>query len=130
MGLILHPADLHLVGIVSESGYLGQAHWLMFLFEVKPRLDSLPPDHREGRFQFIAREEVQGLRQPVTDAEMIWPLFWQHRGGFFSAHCRTHPDGRNEWTLEESLPPLAKPSRSKGGSRAGGRIGSTLRDEA
>lgn len=130
MGLILHPADLHLVGIVSESGYLGQAHWLMFLFEVKPRLDSLPPDHREGRFQFFAREEVQGLRQPVTDAEMIWPLFWQHRGGFFSAHCRTHPDGRNEWTLEESLPPLAKPSRGKGGGPAGGRIGSTLRDEA
>jgi len=23
---------------------------------------------------------------------------------FFSAHCRGQPDGRNEWTLEESIP--------------------------
>ena len=48
-------ADLHLLGIVSESGYEGQAHWLMFLFEVKPRLEDLPPPHAEGRFAFFAR---------------------------------------------------------------------------
>src|ERR1043165_3310722 len=27
------PCDLHLLGMVSEYGYEGQAHWLMFLFE-------------------------------------------------------------------------------------------------
>ena len=26
------------------------------------------------------------------------------RGGFFAAHCFCHPDGRQDWTLEESLP--------------------------
>jgi 8-oxo-dGTP diphosphatase len=105
LGLPLQPADLHLTGIVSEHGYQGQAHWLMFLFEVKPRLKTLPAPVREGRFQFFAPAAVSGLALPQTDRERIWPLFWAHRGGFFAAHCRTRPDGRNEWTLEESLPP-------------------------
>src|SRR5207245_9334599 len=38
IGLDISPADLHLTGIVSEHGYEGQAHWLMFLFELKHRL--------------------------------------------------------------------------------------------
>jgi tRNA(adenine34) deaminase len=39
---------------------------------------------------------------PETDREMIWPLFWRHRGGFFAAHCHTQPGGRNVWTVEET----------------------------
>ncbi|HVK58495.1 MAG TPA: NUDIX domain-containing protein, partial [Candidatus Kapabacteria bacterium] len=31
IGLEIRPSDLHLLGVVSEEGYLGQAHWLMFL---------------------------------------------------------------------------------------------------
>lgn len=102
IGLVLTPRDLHLAGIISEHGYLGQAHWLMFLFEVKPRLTILPPPHREGTFQFFPRQAIASLRLPQTDAEMIWPLFWRNRGGFFAAHCRTTPGGRNEWTVEET----------------------------
>lgn len=102
MGLVFEPADLHLTGLVSEHGYLGQNHWLMFLFEVKKRLTTLPPPHREGRFRFFAREELAGIPLPKTDIESIWPWFWQHRGGFFAAHCHCYPDGHNEWVLEES----------------------------
>ncbi len=40
--------------------------------------------------------------QAHWDREQLWPLFWGHRGGFFAAHCHCHPDGRNDWTLEES----------------------------
>lgn len=105
LGLNLRPTDLHLTGLVSEHGYQGQAHWLMFLFEVKPRLPSLPPPIPEGRFQFFAPAELAGLNLPQTDREQIWPLFWQYRGGFFAAHCHCHADGRREWTLEEALPP-------------------------
>jgi 8-oxo-dGTP diphosphatase len=100
--LKLSPSDLHLAGIVSEHGYLGQSHWLMFLFEVKPRLDKLPPAHREGRFEFFPRSALEGLKLPQTDRERIWPWFWQHRGGFFAAHCRCHSSGGYDWTLEES----------------------------
>jgi len=105
LGLRLTPGDLHLTGLVSEHGYQGQAHWLMFLFEVKPRLRSLPPPHEEGRFAFFRWDDLMRLPLPETDRESIWPWFRQHRGGFFAAHCHCHPDGRQEWVLEESCPP-------------------------
>ena len=101
-GQQLTPRDLHLTGLISEHGFQGQTHWLMFLFEVKPKLTTLPPVHKEGRFQFFTREALNDLKLPQTDRENIWPWFWQHRGGFFAAHCHCHPDERNEWTLEDS----------------------------
>lgn len=103
MGVRLSPSDLHLTGLVSEQGYQGQSHWLMFLFEVLPRFPSLPPPHAEGRFQFFTRDALVGLPNlPRTDRERIWPWFWQYRGGFFAAHCHCHPDGTDDWTLEEA----------------------------
>jgi len=102
LGLTLAVSDLHLTGLVSEHGFQGQSHWLMFLFELKTKLTVLPPPHREGRFQFFSREKLSGLNLPQTDVEQIWPWFWQHRGRFFAAHCHCHPDGRDEWTLEDS----------------------------
>jgi 8-oxo-dGTP diphosphatase len=104
IGLALEPSDLHLTGLVSECGYRGQAHWLMFLFEVGQRLRALPAPMKEGRFEFFAPEALAALAMPQTDREQIWPLFWRHRGGFFAAHCRTGADGGNTWTLEESRP--------------------------
>lgn len=102
MGLRITAAELHLAGLVSEHGYQGQTHWLMFLFEVKKRINTVPPEHPEGKFAFFPREALASLRVPQTDLEWIWPLFWKHRGGFFAAHCHCHEDGTNEWTLEES----------------------------
>lgn len=109
-GLQLKPTELHLTGIISEHGYAGAAHWLMFLFEIKTKLTTLPPPNREGRFQFFGREQIESLTLPQTDRERIWPWFWQHRGGFFSAHCLCHPDGSNDWSLEESLLSWKNPS--------------------
>jgi len=102
IGLALQPSDLRLAGVVSEHGYEGQAHWLMFLFEVKPRLSELPPSHAEGSFAFFASAQIASLPIPKTDAEQIWPLFWRHRRGFFAAHCHCHADGRCSWTIEET----------------------------
>lgn len=110
MGLALAPGDLHLTGLVSEQGYQGQAHWLMFLFEVRPRVTVLPPAHPEGRFAFFARPDLERIALPETDRAQLWPFFWRHRGGFFAAHCRVGagPDQKDEWILEESRP-AAKP---------------------
>ena len=102
IGLELAPADLHLAGIISEHGYQGQTHWLMFLFEVKVKLKTLPLAHAEGRFEFFPREKIFDLKIPQTDREKIWPWFWRFRGGFFAAHCHCHADGQNDWTLEET----------------------------
>lgn len=103
LGLSITASDLHLTGIVSEHGYEGNAHWLMFLFEVKPRLKLLPPPIKEGRFEFFAAAQMAELPLPQTDRERIWPLFWQHRGGFFAAHCQCLDDGTNEWFVEETF---------------------------
>jgi 8-oxo-dGTP diphosphatase len=95
---------LHLTGLVSESGYQGQAHWLMFLFEVKPRFVAPPQAMEEGRFAFHDRADLEQLPLPVTDRDWIWPMFWQHRGGFFASHCRCESDGTYMWSLEQSNP--------------------------
>jgi 8-oxo-dGTP diphosphatase len=107
LGLAFAPGDFHLTGLVSEHGYEGRSHWLMFLFELKPRLRALPPPMSEGRFEFFSRAALESLALPQTDRERIWPWFWQHRGGFFAAHCHCHADGHNTWVLEESLPARA-----------------------
>ena len=104
MGISLLATDLHLTGIVSEYGYQGTAHWLMFLFEIRRQINDLPPIHREGRFGFFHRQELDRIPLPETDRESIWPLFWKHRGGFFAAHCECLDNGTHTWTLEESRP--------------------------
>ncbi|MDP7012064.1 MAG: NUDIX domain-containing protein [Verrucomicrobiota bacterium] len=103
-GLELSLDELHLTGIISEHGYQGNAHWLMFLFEVSLRLTELPPDHEEGPFRFATKEELGALPLPDTDREQIWPLFWKHRGGFFAAYCHCTKGAPDEWTLEQSNP--------------------------
>ena len=103
-GLQLTPDELHLTGIISEHGYQSNAHWLMFLFEIKLRLAGLPLDHEEGAFRWATRENLKTLPLPGTDREQIWPLFWQHRGGFFAAHCHCTKGAPDEWTLEQSNP--------------------------
>jgi 8-oxo-dGTP diphosphatase len=111
LGLKIAISDLHLLGVVSEHAYGGQGHWLIFLFEVKPRLKACPPPHREGTFCFFPREKIEALHIPQTDRDIIWPLVWQHRGGFFAAHWKWFPDGHTEWVTEESRPAL-KPELS------------------
>ena len=53
LGVKIHPSDLHLTGIVSEHGYQGRTHWLMFLFEVTVKLKSLPPVHVGGNIPIL-----------------------------------------------------------------------------
>jgi 8-oxo-dGTP diphosphatase len=103
IGLRVSRADLHLTGIISEHGYEGEAHWLMFLFEVTRRLNRVPLPHGEGKFQFFSRRAISRLKIPITDREKIWPMFWKHRGGLFAAHCHCYPRRPNQWTLEESI---------------------------
>jgi len=102
IGITVAPNELHLTGIVTETGSEGNAHWLMFLFEMKTRLKVVPRPHREGDFAFHALAAISELAVPETDREMIWPLFWKHRGGFFAAHCATAAGKPNRWTLDQS----------------------------
>ena len=108
-GLDIQPSDLHLAGIVSETAYLGQTHWLMFLYEVTRPVSIAPQAMQfdEGELQWHAPDAIDALPIPQTDRSVIWPLFWKNRGGFFAAHidCATQPmrwrleqPGTTEWT--------------------------------
>ena len=102
-GLDIDLADLHLTGIVSETAFLGEMHWLMFLYEVT-RPVAIPPEAMEfdeGRLEWHPREAIAGLPIPDTDKNVIWPLFWGHRGGFFAVHIDcTGPE--LAWRVEQS----------------------------
>ncbi|MDK3156407.1 NUDIX domain-containing protein [Kamptonema cortianum] len=101
IGLSLVVHDLRLAGLVAEKAYEGKSHWLMFLFEVRPRLRKLPPAHEEGRFAFVPRGQIARLAIPDTDREKLWDYFWKYRQGFFSLSCERLPDGRHLWVDEE-----------------------------
>jgi 8-oxo-dGTP diphosphatase len=76
----------------------GAAHWLMFCFEVLPKLDFPTRQIEEGRLEWIAPEAVAALAIPETDRQVIWPLVRQYsrhltprnptseKEGFFSVH--------------------------------------------
>ena len=100
----LVSSDLHLAGLITEQNVDSGAHWLMFLFEVRRKLEKLPPPHAEGEFRFFAKTELPRVALPESDAHRIWPLFWKHRGGFFSAACCIR-GGLQTWEIEETVRP-------------------------
>jgi 8-oxo-dGTP diphosphatase len=85
-GLSITAQELHLTGIVSESGYEDSCHWLMYLYEVTRPVAVEPVTINEGRLDWHEPADIAGLSIPRTDREVIWPLFWRYRGRFFTAH--------------------------------------------
>lgn len=100
-GLDIPMDQLHLTGIVTETAFQGETHWMMYLYEVTAPVD-LPHGQEapgEGVMEWHSRESINTLPIPETDANVIWPLFWENRGKFFTAHidCRATP---MTWQLE------------------------------
>jgi 8-oxo-dGTP diphosphatase len=102
-GLSLSAGQLHLTGIVSETGYQGEGHWLMFLYEATAAIEHAAGEMDEGRLEWHDPADLDRLPIPETDRRVIWPLFWANRGGFFMAHidCTTDPFA---WTLDQGRP--------------------------
>jgi 8-oxo-dGTP diphosphatase len=103
-GVELTDHEVRLAGVVSETAYEGDDHWLLFLFEVvRPvagtEIGSLEID--EGTLVWVAPDEVEQLDIPYTDRHIMWPLVRQHRGGFFMVDidCREQPI---RWRVQES----------------------------
>ncbi len=101
-GLETVTADWHLFGMVSERGYEGAGHWLMFLFECKKPVAALPAEIDEGGFRFFGRDEIDGIPIPDTDRELLWPYYDRHRTGFVAYRAECHPDRPLALTVEES----------------------------
>ncbi|MCC7145218.1 MAG: NUDIX domain-containing protein [Phycisphaeraceae bacterium] len=100
VGLQLSATDLHLTGIVSESGYEDQCHWLMFLYEVRHPVSVPAATFDEGVLEWHDPDALDRLPIPQTDKQVIWPLFWRFRGRFFAAHIHCQ-GGQLLWTIEQ-----------------------------
>ena len=102
----LSPADVGLAGLISETGYGNEHHWLMFLYEVRRPVEVHRMEFREGRLEWHSFDSIDKLPIPRTDRDVIFPLLRRFRGRFFHAHidCR---DGRCDWRLEH---PTAVPA--------------------
>lgn len=115
-GLVIDPADLHLTGMVSETAYENQTHWLMFLYEVTRPVQLQATTFDEGSLEWHAPEALEKLNIPDTDRQIIWPMFWKHRGGFFAAHLDCTGD-RLTWEIQQQHPPPSDPPSAPPGTR-------------
>jgi 8-oxo-dGTP diphosphatase len=100
-GLKLGPEDIHLTGLISEAGYEGSGHWLMFLYEVTRPVEVPWTEIREGRLEWHAWDDIAGLNVPESDRKVIYPLIQKYHGRFFHAHIDCH-DGEMHWRLEHA----------------------------
>ena len=94
--------DLHLFGMISEKGYEGQNHWLMFLFTCRHLINKLPATIDEGHFGWFTREEINDIAIPDSDKTILWPIYDQHHRGFISYRAECHPGGPLKMVIEET----------------------------
>jgi 8-oxo-dGTP diphosphatase len=92
-GIDVAPERLHLLGLISEAGFEGKGHWLLFYFRVIGATHVTPRDMREGRLEWFEEREIESLPLPETDRRIIWPLVREHeklgpdgKPGFFAVH--------------------------------------------
>ena len=102
--MTLTEKDLHLFAMISEKSYEGGGHWLMFLYNCRKTLESLPPPIAEGRFAFFSREELEKLPLPETDRAALWPVYDQYRDGFVVMRADCDPSRPLKVVIEESHP--------------------------
>jgi 8-oxo-dGTP diphosphatase len=106
------PIDrLHLMALISERGFEGKGHWLLFYYRVLAPVEVTPHDMREGRLEWFRPDELDALPLPETDRRIIWPLIREHDPrregdlpGFFTVHIDcTGPGGSDlAWRVEQS----------------------------
>lgn len=103
IGIELVSSDLHLFSIISEKAYEGSCHWLMFLFDCKKRISSLPKEIDEGNFKFFTREEIDNIKIPETDKKFIWHFWDNHREGFSAIRADCMPENELVPIIEQLM---------------------------
>lgn len=103
-GLLLKDQDLRCFGYIAEKSYEGTGHWLMFLFDSKARITSLPETMEEGHFNFFSREAIDSLPVPETDRTLLWPYYDRYSEGFIGLRANCSPDKQLELHEELILP--------------------------
>jgi 8-oxo-dGTP diphosphatase len=108
-GIKLKIDDVRLSGVVSETAYEGETHWLIFLYEVTRPINPneiTAMEMDEGTLEWVEIDQVDSLDIPDTDREIIWSLVQKHREGFFTVHIdfSVNPSTwavQEEWSVED-----------------------------
>lgn len=100
-GVEIPLSDLRLAGVVSERGYEGEGHWLMFIYRATRPVAVAPGPIDEGVLEWKPLEDIPRLPIPRTDREIIWPLLLRQQGRFFAAHIDCTSD-ELRWRLEQA----------------------------
>ena len=100
-GMSITTDDLHLFGMISEKAYEGSGHWLMFLFNCKSEIQSLPPPIDEGSFQFFTRTQINDIPVPETDRQGLWTVYDQYSERFVVMRVDCSPKRELEIVVEE-----------------------------
>ncbi len=98
---------LHLLGLISESGYESKGHWLLFYYRVMGPVEVPEQDMREGRLEWHHEHQIESLPLPETDRKIIWPLVREHerpgpdgKPGFFAVHVDC-ANGPMTWQVQQ-----------------------------
>ena len=113
------PIDrLHLGGLIAETAFEGNGHWLLFYFRVLGPVEVAEGPMDEGELRWHRLEDIDALQLPETDRKIIWPLIRKHEiladagadatPGFFSLHIDCRGDEMT-WTVEQEIPPHTLP---------------------
>jgi len=115
VGLDIPIERLHLLGLIAETAFEGQGHWLLFYYRVIGPVELEPHEMDEGWLEWHHPDELEHLPVPDTDRKIIWPLVRKHApkdlyadAGFFAIHIDC-TQGDLRWTIEEEKPAAADP---------------------
>ena len=103
--LAVRSEDLHLFCMAAEKAYEGEGHWLMFLFDCRKPIESLPRKIDEGAFRFFSREAIDELPIPATDREGLWAIYDMYREDFVALRVNCHPDEALDFEIEQVIQP-------------------------
>lgn len=106
-GIHVDIKDLHLGGLIAETAFENETHWLLFYYRVLCPVEVVDGHMNEGELRWHHPDEIDGLPQPETDRKIIWPMINKHEHsgpngtpGFFSIHIDCTTD-EISWTIEQ-----------------------------
>ncbi len=114
-GIAVPIERLHLGGLISEAGFEGTGHWLLFYYRVLGAVEVQAGPMDEGELVWHRPEELESLALPESDRRVIWPLV--KRGeptkagaggsgalpGFFAVHIDCTGEEMT-WVVEQEEP--------------------------
>ncbi len=105
VGVSIEDSDLRLRCMLSEKDYEGTGHWLMFVYEIRDLLDTLPAEIDEGEFAFFPISELESLEMPPLDKRLLLECFANPSASeFHSIHVGDASGGGSPaYAIEESI---------------------------